>query len=216
MDKQALATSVAEALLSIKAVFLRPSDPFTWASGIKSPIYCDNRLTLSVPKIRKIIENGIASVIKEEYPEVEVVMGTSTAGIPHAAIVSEILDLPMGYVRGGNKEHGRGNRIEGADTNGKKVVVVEDLISTGGSAIEVVNALREAGAEVLGIVSIFTYEMKKGIERLKEANVNNTSLSCFTTLSKVALNQGYITEKEYRMVSAFQSNPQDASWIDVE
>lgn len=216
MDKQALATSVAEALLSIKAVFLRPSEPFTWASGIKSPIYCDNRLTLSVPKIRKIIENGIASVIKEEYPEVEVVMGTSTAGIPHAAIVSEILELPMGYVRGGNKEHGRGNRIEGADPNGKKVVVVEDLISTGGSAIEVVNALREAGADVLGIVSIFTYEMKKGIERLKEANVNNTSLSCFTTLSKVALAQGYITEKEYRMVSAFQANPQDASWIDVE
>lgn len=216
MDKQALATSVAEALLSIKAVFLRPSDPFTWASGIKSPIYCDNRLTLSVPKIRKIIENGIASVIKEEYPEAEVVMGTSTAGIPHAAIVSEILDLPMGYVRGGNKEHGRGNRIEGADPNGKKVVVVEDLISTGGSAIEVVNALREAGAEVLGIVSIFTYEMKKGIERLKEANVNNTSLSCFTTLSKVALAQGYISEKEYRMVSTFQNNPQDPSWMDVE
>lgn len=216
MDKQALATSVAEALLSIKAVFLRPSEPFTWASGIKSPIYCDNRLTLSVPAIRKIIENGIASVIKEEYPEVEVVMGTSTAGIPHAAIVSEILNLPMGYVRGGNKEHGRGNRIEGADPNGKKVVVVEDLISTGGSAIEVVNALREAGADVLGIVSIFTYEMKKGIERLKEANVNNTSLSCFTTLSKVALAQGYITEKEYRMVSSFQANPQDPTWIDVE
>lgn len=216
MDKQALATSVAEALLSIKAVFLRPSEPFTWASGIKSPIYCDNRLTLSVPSIRKIIENGIASVIKEEYPQAEVVMGTSTAGIPHAAIVSEILNLPMGYVRGGNKEHGRGNRIEGADPNGKKVVVVEDLISTGGSAIEVVNALREAGAEVLGIVSIFTYEMKKGIERLKEANVDNTSLSCFTTLSKVALERGYITEKEYRMVSAFQANPQDPSWIEVK
>ena len=184
MDKQALATSVAEALLSIKAVFLRPSDPFTWASGIKSPIYCDNRLTLAVPAIRKIVENGIASVIKEEYPEAEVLMGTSTAGIPHAAIVSEILDLPMGYVRGGNKEHGRGNRIEGADPNGKKVVVVEDLISTGGSAIEVVNALREAGADVLGIVSIFTYEMKKGIERLAQAEVKNASLSCFTTLSK--------------------------------
>ena len=216
MDKQALAISVAEALLSIKAVFLRPSDPFTWASGIKSPIYCDNRLTLSVPSIRKVVENGIATVIKEEYPDAEVLMGTSTAGIPHAAIVSEILDLPMGYVRGGNKEHGRGNRIEGADPNGKKVVVVEDLISTGGSAIEVVNALREAGADVLGIVSIFTYEMKKGIERLKEANVNNTSLSCFTTLSKVALEKGYITEKEFRMVSAFQANPQDPSWIDVE
>ena len=215
MDKQALATSVAEALLSIKAVFLRPSDPFTWASGIKSPIYCDNRLTLSVPAIRKIVENGIASVIKAEYPEAEVVMGTSTAGIPHAAIVSEILDLPMGYVRGGNKEHGRGNRIEGADPNGKKVVVVEDLISTGGSAIEVVNALREAGAEVLGIVSIFTYEMKKGIERLQEANVKNVSLSCFTTLSKVALEKGYITEKEYKMVSKFQANPQDPSWIDA-
>ncbi|MBQ8177608.1 MAG: orotate phosphoribosyltransferase [Clostridia bacterium] len=216
MDKQALATSVAEALLSIKAVFLRPSEPFTWASGIKSPIYCDNRLTLAVPAIRKIVENGIASVIKEEYPEAEVLMGTSTAGIPHAAIVSEILDLPMGYVRGGNKEHGRGNRIEGADPNGKKVVVVEDLISTGGSAIEVVNALREAGADVLGIVSIFTYEMKKGIERLAQAEVKNTSLSCFTTLSKVALEKGYITDKEYRMVSAFQANPQDPSWIDVK
>ena len=216
MDKQALATSIAEALLSIKAVFLRPSDPFTWASGIKSPIYCDNRLTLAVPAIRKIVENGIASVIKEEYPEAEVLMGTSTAGIPHAAIVSEILDLPMGYVRGGNKEHGRGNRIEGADPNGKKVVVVEDLISTGGSAIEVVNALREAGADVLGIVSIFTYEMKKGVERLAQAEVKNTSLSCFTTLSKVALEKGYITDKEYRMVSAFQANPQDPSWIDVE
>lgn len=216
MDKQALATSVAEALLSIKAVFLRPSDPFTWASGIKSPIYCDNRLTLAVPAIRKIVENGIASVIKAEYPEAEVLMGTSTAGIPHAAIVSEILDLPMGYVRGGNKEHGRGNRIEGADPNGKKVVVVEDLISTGGSAIEVVNALREAGAEVLGIVSIFTYEMKKGIERLAQAEVKNVSLSCFTTLSKVALEKGYITEKEYKMVSAFQANPQDPSWIDVK
>lgn len=216
MDKQALATSVAEALLSIKAVFLRPSDPFTWASGIKSPIYCDNRLTLAVPAIRKIVENGIASVIKAEYPEAEVLMGTSTAGIPHAAIVSEILDLPMGYVRGGNKEHGRGNRIEGADPNGKKVVVVEDLISTGGSAIEVVNALREAGAEVLGIVSIFTYEMKKGIERLAQAEVKNVSLSCFTTLSKVALEKGYITEKEYKMVSAFQANPQDPSWIEVK
>ncbi len=216
MDHEALAQSVAKALLSIKAVFLRPQEPFTWASGIKSPIYCDNRLTLSVPSIRKIIENGIADVIKAKYPEVEVIMGTSTAGIPHAAIVSEILNLPMGYVRGGNKEHGRGNRIEGADPNGKKVVVVEDLISTGGSAIEVVNALREAGAGVLGIVSIFTYEMKKGIERLKEANVENTSLSCFTVLSKVALEQGYITEKEYRMVSAFQANPQDPSWLDVE
>lgn len=213
---QVLATDVAKALLSIKAVFLRPSEPFTWASGIKSPIYCDNRLTLSVPAVRKIIENGIASVIKEQYPDCEVVMGTSTAGIPHAAIVSEILDLPMGYVRGGNKEHGRGNRIEGADPNGKKVVVVEDLISTGGSAIEVVNALREAGANVLGIVSIFTYEMKKGIERLAQAEVNNTSLSCFSVLSKVALEQGYITEKEYRMVSAFQLNPQDPEWINVQ
>lgn len=213
---QVLATDVAKALLSIKAVFLRPSEPFTWASGIKSPIYCDNRLTLSVPAVRKIIENGIASVIKEQYPDCEVVMGTSTAGIPHAAIVSEILDLPMGYVRGGNKEHGRGNRIEGADPNGKKVVVVEDLISTGGSAIEVVNALREAGANVLGIVSIFTYEMKKGIERLAQAEVNNTSLSCFSVLSKVALEQGYITDKEYRMVSAFQLNPQDPEWINVQ
>ena len=213
MDKQALATSVAEALLSIKAVFLRPSDPFTWASGIKSPIYCDNRLTLSVPKIRKIIENGIASVIKEEYPEAEVVMGTSTAGIPHAAIVSEILDLPMGYVRGGNKEHGRGNRIEGADPNGKKVVVVEDLISTGGSAIEVVNALREAGAEVLGIVSIFTYEMKKGIERLKEANVRNVSLTNFDVIALVAADEGYIKAEDVQRLIAFRNNPSDESWI---
>ena len=210
---QVLATDVAKALLSIKAVFLRPSEPFTWASGIKSPIYCDNRLTLSVPAVRKIIENGIASVIKEQYPDCEVVMGTSTAGIPHAAIVSEILDLPMGYVRGGNKEHGRGNRIEGADPNGKKVVVVEDLISTGGSAIEVVNALREAGANVLGIVSIFTYEMKKGIERLEAANVKNVSLTNFDIIAKVAAEEKYIEEADIERLINFRNNPSDESWI---
>ena len=213
MDKQALATSVAEALLSIKAVFLRPSEPFTWASGIKSPIYCDNRLTLSVPAIRKIIENGIASVIKEEYPEVEVVMGTSTAGIPHAAIVSEILNLPMGYVRGGNKEHGRGNRIEGADPNGKKVVVVEDLISTGGSVIETVEALREAGGEVLGVVSIFTYGMQKGLDRLAAANLKNISLTNFDTIVEVAAETGYIQSADKERLIAFRNNPSDESWI---
>lgn len=195
---------VAKALLSIKAVFLRPSDPFTWASGIKSPIYCDNRLTLSYPEIRKIIENGLAEVIKENYPECEAVMGTSTAGIPHAAIVSEILNLPMGYVRGENKTHGRNNKIEGVVPTGKKVVVIEDLISTGGSSIEVVNALREVGAEVLGIASIFTYCLPKGIEKLNEANVKNVSLSNFNVLSEVALEQGYINEEEYKIVKEFR------------
>lgn len=195
---------VAKALLSIKAVFLRPSEPFTWASGIKSPIYCDNRLTLSYPEIRKLIENGLAEVIKENYPECEVVMGTSTAGIPHAAFVSDILNLPMGYVRGENKSHGRNNKIEGVVPTGKKVVVIEDLISTGGSSIEVVNALREVGAEVLGIASIFTYCLPKGIEKLKEANVKNVSLSNFNVLSEVALDQGYINQEEYKIVKEFR------------
>ncbi len=195
---------VAEALLSIKAVFLRPNDPFTWASGIKSPIYCDNRLTLSYPAVRKIIEEGLAEVVRAEYPDCEVLMGTSTAGIPHAAIVSEILGLPMGYVRGENKTHGRNNKIEGLVPAGKKVVVVEDLISTGGSSIEVVEALREVGADVLGIVSIFTYGLPKGLEKLQAANVKNVSLSNFNVLTKVALEQGYITEEEYHIVKDFR------------
>ncbi len=216
MDRKVLAENVAKALLSIRAVFLRPSEPFTWASGIKSPVYCDNRLTLAYPEVRAVIENGIAEVIKAEYPEAEVLMGTSTAGIPHAAIVSEKLNLSMGYVRGGNKEHGRGNRIEGADPAGKKVVVVEDLISTGGSAIEVVEALREAGGEVIGIVSIFTYEMRKGYERLAAAGVRNESLSNFSVLSKVALDEKYITEKEYRMVTAFREDPNGSGWLEVK
>lgn len=208
--------SVAEGLLSIKAVFLSPSAPFTWASGIKSPIYCDNRLTLAYPIVRNLIEQSIAQTIKENYQTCEGVMGTSTAGIPHAAIVSEILGMPMGYVRGGAKTHGRQNQIEGFQVEDKKVVVVEDLISTAGSCIEVVDALRDAGAEVLGIVSIFTYELQKGLDRLKEANVKNISLSNFTTLSKVALEKEYITDKEFRMVTAFQKNPQDDSWQNVE
>lgn len=216
MDRKILAENVAKALLSIKAVFLRPSEPFTWASGIKSPVYCDNRLTLAYPEVRAVVENGIADVIRSEYPEAEVLMGTSTAGIPHAAIVSEKLGLPMGYVRSGNKEHGRGNRIEGADPKGKKVVVVEDLISTGGSAIEVVEALREAGGEVIGIVSIFTYEMRKGYERLAAAGVRNESLSNFSVLSKVALDEKYITEKEYRMVTAFREDPNGSGWLEVK
>ena len=206
----------AKALLNAKAVFLRPSEPFTWASGIKSPVYCDNRLLLGYPAIRAEIEELLKNLIEREYPGAEVLMGTSTAGIPHAAIVSEKLALPMGYVRSGNKEHGRGNRIEGADPAGKKVVVVEDLISTGGSAIEVVEALREAGGEVIGIVSIFTYEMRKGYERLAAAGVRNESLSNFSVLSKVALDEKYITEKEYRMVTAFREDPNGSGWLDVK
>jgi len=212
MQTEQLKREVAKTLLSVKAVFLKPSEPFTWASGIKSPIYCDNRLTLSYPTARKVIENGLAAIIKRFYPDCEVVMGTSTAGIPHAAIVSEILNLPMGYVRGDAKTHGRNNRIEGVPPVGKKVVVVEDLISTGGSSIEVVEALREIGADVLGIASIFTYGLNKGIEKLAAANVKNISLSDFCTLSKVALDEKYINEREYKMVCAFQSNPDDDSW----
>ena len=199
-----LESKVAKALLSIKAVFLRPNDPFTWASGIKSPIYCDNRLTLSYPEIRKLIENGLAQIIRENYPECEVVMGTSTAGIPHAAIVSEILNIPMGYVRGENKTHGRNNKIEGVVPTGKKVAVIEDLISTGGSSIEVVNALREVGADGLGIASIFTYGLPKGIQKLQEANVKNVSLSNFNVLSEVALEEGYINQDEYKIVKGFR------------
>jgi len=208
-----LETLIAKDLLKIKAVFLRPEEPFTWASGIKSPIYCDNRLTLTAPEVRNDVENGLAKIIKENYPEVEVLMGTSTAGIAHAAITGHIMNLPMGYVRGGAKDHGRGNQIEGKLKKGQKVVVVEDLISTGGSVIEVVEALREAGAEVLGIASIFTYGMKKGLDRLKAANVKNISLSNFDALVEVAAEEGYIKPEDKSRLIAFRNNPSDESWI---
>ncbi len=204
---------IAKDLLSIGAVFLRPEDPFTWASGIKSPIYCDNRLTLTAPEVRNHVENGLAEIVKREYPECEVLMGTSTAGIAHAAIVGHILDMPMGYVRSGNKDHGRGNRIEGKLVPGQKVVVIEDLISTGGSVIEVVDALREAGAEVLGIASIFTYGMQKGLDRLAEAEVKNVSLSNFDAVANVAAEEGYIKETDIERLIAFRNNPSDESWI---
>ncbi len=209
-----LAVEVAKNLLKIKAVFLKPNDPFTWASGIKSPIYCDNRLTLSYPEVRKVVENGLAETIKTFYPTCEVVIGTSTAGIAHAAYVSDILNQPMGYVRGGAKDHGRGNQIEGVVPVGKNVVVVEDLISTAGSAIEVINVLREAGANVLGIASIFTYGLQKGIDRLAEANVENHSLSNFETLVKVAAEENYISEADIAKILKFQKNPSDPSWMD--
>lgn len=204
---------IAAELLSIKAVFLSPNEPFTWASGIKSPIYCDNRLILTAPKSRKIVENAIAQTVKERFPEAEVLMGTSTAGIAHAAIAADILDMPMGYVRGSAKDHGRGNRIEGRLEQGQKVVVIEDLISTGGSCIDVVEALREAGAEVLGVVSIFTYGMKKGIERLAAAGVTNYSLSNFDTLVSVAAEQGYIAPEDEARLRQFMANPSDESWM---
>lgn len=204
---------IAKDLLSIKAVFLRPEEPFTWASGIKSPIYCDNRLTLSAPEVRKDVENGLAEIVKAKFPECEVLMGTSTAGIAHAAITATILDLPMGYVRSGAKDHGRTNQIEGKLEKGQKVVVIEDLISTGGSVIEVVNVLREAGAEVLGIASIFTYGMQKGLDRLKEANVVNFSLSNFDVLAEVAAEEGYIADKDIAKLKAFRANPSDDSWM---
>ena len=205
---------VARNLLKIKAVFLRPNEPFTWASGIKSPIYCDNRLTLSYVETRKVVEEGLAETIRKYYPTCEVVMGTSTAGIPHAAYVSEILNLPMGYVRGGAKDHGRGNQIEGVVPVGKNVVVIEDLISTAGSSIEVVNILREAGCNVLGIASIFTYNLKKGIERLEAANVENHSLSNFEVLAKVAADENYIAQEDFAKVIKFQQNPSDPSWME--
>ena len=204
---------IANDLLSIQAVFLRPEEPFTWASGIKSPVYCDNRLTLTAPKVRNDVENAIAQTVKEQYPEAEVLMGTSTAGIAHAAIAAHILGLPMGYVRSGAKDHGRGNQIEGKLEKGQKVVVVEDLISTGGSVIEVVNVLREAGAEVLGIVSIFTYGMKKGLDRLAEANVKNISLTDFDTVAECAAETGYIKQEDIAKLIAFRNNPSDESWI---
>lgn len=204
---------IAKDLLSIKAVFFRPEEPFTWASGIKSPVYCDNRLTLTAPSVRNDVENSLVEIIKKEYPEVEVIMGTSTAGIAHAAIVGHIMSLPMGYVRSGAKDHGRQNQIEGKLERGQKVVVVEDLISTGGSVIEVVNVLRDAGADVLGVVSIFTYGMKKGIERLKEANVRNISLTNFDCIAEVAAQEGYIKEEDIERLIKFRNNPSDESWV---
>jgi orotate phosphoribosyltransferase len=204
---------IAEDLLKIKAVFLRPNEPFTWASGIKSPIYCDNRLTLSDTQVRDDVENGLATLIREHYPQAEVLMGTSTAGIAHAAITATILDLPMGYVRSGAKDHGRGNQIEGKLLPGQKVVVVEDLISTGGSCIEVVNVLREAGADVLGVVSIFTYGMKKGLERLAAAEVKNVSLCDLDTLVEVAADKAYIAPEDKERLIKFRNNPSDESWM---
>ena len=204
---------IASDLLKIKAVFLRPEEPFTWASGIKSPIYCDNRLTLTAPEVRTDVENALAALIRKKYPDTEVLMGTSTAGIAHAAITAHLLNLPMGYVRSGAKDHGRQNQIEGKLEKGQTVVVVEDLISTGGSVIEVVNVLREAGAEVLGIVSIFTYGMKKGLERLAEAEVENTSLTDFDCVIRVAAEQNYIKNEDVERLTAFRNNPSDESWI---
>ncbi len=204
---------IAKDLLKIHAVFFRPDEPFTWASGIKSPVYCDNRLTLTAPEVRADVENGLARLIRENYPDAEVLMGTSTAGIAHAAITAHLMNLPMGYVRSGAKDHGRQNQIEGRLEKGQKVVVVEDLISTGGSVIEVVNVLRDAGAQVLGIVSIFTYGMRKGLERLAEANVKNVSLTNFDVIAQVAAEEGYIQPDDIRRLIAFRNNPSDESWI---
>ena len=204
---------IAKDLLEIQAVFFRPDEPFTWASGIKSPIYCDNRLTLTAPRVRLDVESALAEAVKANYPECEVLMGTSTAGIAHAAITAHILDMPMGYVRSGAKDHGRQTQIEGQLLPGQKVVVVEDLISTGGSVIEVVNVLREAGAEVLGIVSIFTYGMKKGIERLAAANVKNVSLTNFDVIAEVAAECGYVKAEDVERLIRFRNNPSDESWI---
>lgn len=204
---------IAKDLLKIHAVFLRPNDPFTWASGIKSPIYCDNRLTLSAPEVRDDVENGLKQLIEENYPDVEMLMGTSTAGIAHAAITAHLMNLPMGYVRSGSKDHGRQNQIEGKLEKGTKVVVVEDLISTGGSVLEVVDVLREAGAEVLGVASIFTYGMQKGLDRLAAANVINHSLSNFDTLCEVAAEEGYIKSEDIARLKKFRQNPSDESWM---
>ncbi len=205
--------TIAKGLLSIGAVFLRPQQPFTWASGIKSPIYCDNRLTLTAPAVRTSVEEGLKKIIEENYPDVEVLMGTSTAGIAHAAITAHLMGLPMGYVRSGAKDHGRANQIEGKLEKGQKVVVVEDLISTGGSVLEVVNVLREAGAEVLGIASIFTYGMKKGLERLAAADVKNVSLSNLDALVEAAAEEGYIKKEDCERILKFRDNPGDESWI---
>ena len=210
---ESTAIRIAKDLLKIKAVFFRPEEPFTWASGIKSPVYCDNRLTLTAPEVRSDVEYAIAETIRREYPDVEVLMGTSTAGIAHAAIVGHITGLPMGYVRSGGKDHGRQNQIEGELRPGQKVVVVEDLISTGGSVLEVVNALREAGAEVLGVVSIFTYGMQKGIDRMAAANVKNVSLTNFDVIAKVAADEEYIRPEDVDRLIKFRNNPSDESWI---
>ena len=204
---------IAKDLLKIRAVFFRPEEPFTWASGIKSPVYCDNRLTLTAPEVRNDVENGLAEVVRRFYPEAEVLMGTSTAGIAHAAIVGHIMGLPMGYVRSGSKDHGRQNRIEGRLEAGQKVVVIEDLISTGGSCIDVVEALREAGAEVLGVASIFTYGMQKGLDRLAAANVQNISLTDFDTIAQVAAEENYIKQEDIARLLRFRANPSDESWI---
>ncbi len=208
-----ISKKIAKDLLKIQAVFLSPGKPFTWASGIKSPVYCDNRLTLTAPEVRTDVENGLKALIEENYPDAEVLMGTSTAGIAHAAITAHLMGLPMGYVRSGNKDHGRQNRIEGKLEKGQKVVVVEDLISTGGSVIDVVDALREAGAEVLGIVSIFTYGMQKGLDRLAAAEVKNISLTNLDVLSEVAADEGYIKPEDVSRLIAFRNNPSDESWI---
>ena len=204
---------IAKGLLSIKAVFFRPDEPFTWASGIKSPVYCDNRLTLTAPEVRNQVENGLAEIVREYYPECEVLMGTSTAGIAHAGIVGHIMGLPMGYVRSSAKDHGRGNQIEGRLEPGQKVVVIEDLISTGGSVLDVVKVLRDAGAEVLGVASIFTYGMKKGLERMAEADVKNVSLTNFDVIAEVAAESGYIRQEDVARLIAFRNNPADESWI---
>ena len=206
-------TLIAEDLLKIQAVFFRPEEPFTWASGIKSPVYCDNRLTLTAPEVRTHVENALAEVVRENYSDAEVLMGTSTAGIAHAAITAHILGMPMGYVRSGNKDHGRQNRIEGKLLPGQKVVIIEDLISTGGSVIEVADALREAGADVLGIASIFTYGMQKGLDRLKEAELKNISLTDFDHIAEVAAKNGYIKPEDIERLIKFRNNPSDESWI---
>ncbi len=208
-----LSRQIAKDLLSIRAVFFRPEEPFTWASGIKSPVYCDNRLTLTAPAVRTDVEEGLARLIRENYPDAEVLMGTSTAGIAHAAITAHLMGLPMGYVRSGAKDHGRQNQIEGRLLPGQKVVVVEDLISTGGSVIEVVNVLRDAGADVLGIVSIFTYGMKKGLERLAAADVKNVSLTNFDVIADVAAEEHYIRPEDIARLIAFRNDPSDESWI---
>ena len=213
MNRQEINQLIARDLLKIKAVFFRPEEPFTWASGIKSPVYCDNRLTLTAPEVRNDVEKSLAQVIGEEYPEVEVLMGTSTAGIAHAAITAHLMALPMGYVRSGAKDHGRQNQIEGRLEPGQKVVVVEDLISTGGSVLDAVSALREAGANVLGIVSIFTYGMKKGLERLAAAEVVNHSLTNLDAVAEVAAAEGYIAREDVARLKAFRDNPSDESWI---
>ena len=210
---ESTARRIAEDLLSIRAVFFRPDEPFTWASGIKSPVYCDNRLILTAPDVRTEVETALMQTIRREYPDAEVLMGTSTAGIAHAAITAQMMGLPMGYVRSSSKDHGRQNQIEGRLEKGQKVVVVEDLISTGGSVLEVVNVLREAGAEVLGIVSIFTYGMKKGIDRLNAADVKNVSLCDFDTIARVAVDENYIRPEDEKRLLAFRDNPSDESWI---